>query len=468
MMGNAHFVPGSFRDPRGSVFCADGRIFRTINKCAVSDFEAVEASGILEALRESGSILGWSEANRTKFELPEEAVRVIEHEKIEFISHPYEWSFGALKDAALTHLDVQLTALDHTMVLSDATAYNIQFVGAHPVFIDFLSLRPYRDGEFWAAHKQFCEQFLNPLLLQASLAVPFNAWYRGALEGIPSGDLAKLLGLKGWLSGLTLVNVMLPAYFDRKARKKSNNADAARAMKTHKLPISSYRQILMSLRKRVANLKLADEKTVWLDYAKQNSYLEDEVSKKIEFVGNFVTEIQPKMVWDIGCNTGEYAALALAHGAGRVIGFELDTGALEKAYQRAQSLDKPFTPLSLDILNPSPSMGWNEEERPGLMARRNADGIIALAVIHHISVARNVPLDRAVRWLVALAPRGVIEFVPKKDPMVQELLSLREDIFETYTDEQFDAAISTVAKVVRSRTVTNSGRRLIQFERFSS
>ena len=69
--------------------------------------------------------------------------------------------------------------------MTDASAYNVQFIGPDPVFIDHLSFRKYVDGEFWAGHRQFCEQFINPLLLQSVLGVPHNAWYRGALEGVP-------------------------------------------------------------------------------------------------------------------------------------------------------------------------------------------------------------------------------------------------------------------------------------------
>ena len=182
--------PGSFRDPGGRVYLVDDRVFRSVNAPAMDDFNFVQDSGVIEDLQSRGwivasevvdpSVVGQEIAG---------AELVLEHPRIPFVSYPYEWSFSALKAAALRHLDIQLAALDYGVTLSDATAYNIQFIGAQPVFIDRLSFVRYHDGEFWVAHKQFCEQFLNPLLLRALTGVPHNSWYRGAQEGIPTDHL---------------------------------------------------------------------------------------------------------------------------------------------------------------------------------------------------------------------------------------------------------------------------------------
>ena len=107
------------------------------------------------------------------------AVHLLEHPRVPFISYPYEWSASLLRKAALHHLDTQLEALERGFTLSDATAYNVQFVGPKPVFIDHLSFRPYRDGEIWAGHRQFCMQFLNPLIIWSRLGIAPNPWYRG-------------------------------------------------------------------------------------------------------------------------------------------------------------------------------------------------------------------------------------------------------------------------------------------------
>ena len=121
----------------------------------------------------------------------------------------------------------------------------------------------------------------------------------------------------------------------------------------------------------------------------------------------------------------------------------------------------------MNAVNPSPSLGWNECERHSLKDRADADAIIALAVIHHICIGRNIPLSDAVNWFVDLAPSGLIEFVPKEDPMVQELLSLREDIFPDYTYDAFCTTLSKKAAIKESETVNAHGRRLVWFSRFN-
>ncbi|PLX07261.1 MAG: nodulation protein NoeA, partial [Marinilabiliales bacterium] len=93
------------------------------------------------------------------------------------------------------------------------------------------------------------------------------------------------------------------------------------------------------------------------------------------------------------------------------------------------------------------------------------DGIIALAFLHHLVFGRNVPLQDVVTWLVKLAPQGVIEFVPKSDPMIKQLLRFRDDIFSDYSEAAFVKFLSNHSKIIESKVVTESGRKLFWFHR---
>jgi ribosomal protein L11 methylase PrmA len=458
--------PGSFRDPSGRVFRDGARIFRTVSSRAAADYEYVRDSGLFDRLGAKGLVLAAAEVDRDTLGPIGAASRyLLEHPLIPFISYPYEWSFPALKAAAVMHLDVQLEALDSGCALSDATAYNVQFVGPKPVFIDHLSFRRYRDGEIWAGHRQFSEQFLNPLLLRALLGVPHNAWFRGAQEGIPTAELGRLLPLRRKLSPNVLLQIVLPTMFESSAGSAIAALDSSPIDRPN-LPIASYRALLQRLRGWIARLEPADtKKTVWRDYAATHSYRSDEVEKKIAFVAAIASAVRPNMLWDMGCNSGDYSKAALAHGATRAIGFDFDHGALETAFARAHAENLSFLPLLMDAANPSPNQGWEERERQSLGARGPADAVLALAFVHHLAIGRNVPLDRAVGWLVSLAPTGVIEFVPKSDPMVARMLRLRDDIFDAYTEEHFLAAVSARARIVKSIVVSAAGRRLVWFDR---
>lgn len=454
--------PASFRDPSGHVFIADGRVFRTVGDAAVAAYEFVRTRGVLPRWIERGWVVDTREVPAANTVAGWENARyVLEHARVPFVSYPYEWPFAALKAAALLHLDLQIDALEHDVQLSDASAYNVQFVGARPVFIDVLSFRPYRPGDYWAGHRQFCEQFLNPLLLRAVHGVPHNAWFRGALDGIRTAELNALLPLRRKLSWRVLSHVTLPALTDARLLRRGLVTLPSRPRRP--LPKLAYAGLLDQLRQWIATLEPRHTRTLWRSYESFPSYTDDERAGKRAFIDSVVRAGRPGMLWDLGCNTGEYAEVALRAGAERVVGFDMDQGALDAAFQRAaQGLD--LLPLYLDAANPSPDQGWNQHERSGLTARGPADATLALALVHHVAIGRNVPLDMLLDWITALAPTGVVEFVPKSDPMVQRMLAHRDDIFSDYTEEAFTNLLSARARILRSEAVSATGRRLFAFE----
>ncbi|MBM6593718.1 methyltransferase domain-containing protein [Microvirga pudoricolor] len=457
---------GSYRDPAGHVYEDAGRIFRTINERARADYETVRDKGILSAAAQKGLLIESREIEKPAGQEGfARAAYVVEHPRVPFISYPYEWSFGALKAAALHHLDLQLDLLAQDAVLSDATAYNVQFIGSQPVFIDLLSVRPYRKGEFWIGHRQFCEQFLNPLLLQSSLGIAHNTWYRGSLEGIPTADLARALPFSSRLSWNMLSQVILQA----KLQAKATNAPAKaiqEAKNTRTLSRTAYEGMLRQLRNWIAKLEPARSgKTVWGDYAKDNTYSSAEAQEKRRFVAEFAAKTRPGIMIDIGCNTGDYSVAALEGGASYVVGFDFDQRALDLAFSRSQTDKLKFLPLWLDASNPSPDQGWMQAERSGFGHRAKVDGMVALAFEHHLAIAKNVPLPQVVDWLVDRAPLGVIEFVPKNDQTVQTMLALREDIFDDYSVETFAGQLTKRARIVEQKVVSESGRTLFFYDR---
>jgi len=457
--------PGSFRDPRGRIYHVGDKVYRTVTDSGADDYEFVRNTGLLERLQSDGAMIAGAPVAPPVLGEHAAGVRyVLEHPRLPFISYPYEWPFPALKAAALHHLDVHLGALAEGVTLSDASAYNIQFLGVRPVFIDVLSFRKYRDGEMWSGHRQFCEQFLNPLLLRAKLGVPHNAWYRGAQEGISAAELRRILPWTKKLSRNVLLHVVAQAAFQRSAFPSQDSALTTQ----FRFPLQKYRQMLTKMRRWIAALEPADTgKTVWQEYAKTHNYSDDEFVAKKEFVARFCAAARPKIVWDLGCNTGEFSHLALEKGAELACAFDFDHGALEAAFARASTERLMLQPLLLDAVNPSPNQGWNETERQGLNERANADAVLALAFVHHLAIGRNIPLDDLVAWIVRLAPQGVIEFVPKDDPKVRQLLALREDIFPHYSEENFRRCLSSRADIVEAATVTNSGRKLFRYRRYA-
>ena len=457
--------PSSFRDPAGQVIEGrEGRIFRSVAPAAVEEYRHVRKCGLVDALIVEGALVAAEEVDPAEAGvLPPPGGLILEHPRLPFISYAYEWPFSLLKEAALHHLDIQIRLLDRGITLSDASAYNVQFNGVKPVFIDWLSLRRYREGEYWQGHSQFCEQFLNPLLLAAEVGAPHNAWYRGLQEGIPGRELAALLPFRMRWSPRVQAHVLLPLRFERGA---GSRREAAVRTRRRPLPRSAYRGFLTQLRRWIRNLEPKASDTAWSDYSSMTSYDPSEASRKAQAVRDFVREVLPEQLWDLGCNTGEFAAMALRKGVRDVIGFDSDFGALEGACARARSDRLRFLPLYQDLANPSPDQGWAQVERRSLARRsRTADALLALAVVHHLAIGRNVPLPQVAAWLVSLAPHGLVEFIPRGDPRVDDMLTLRGDRFADYTPEVWEAALEPHAAIRRVKTLSDSGRRLYTFER---
>jgi ribosomal protein L11 methylase PrmA len=453
---------GSFRDPSGAVYDAGGDIYRSVTSLAIDEFESIWSSGYLQELIARGWLVDAARVEGSEVE-PAEARALLRHPRLSFISYPYEWCFEELKSAALLHLDIQLDALDHDIALIDASAYNIQFVGCVPIFIDHLSFRPYREGEFWIGHSQFLDQFLNPLLLRALLGVPHNSWFRGNLEGVPTGELNRLLPLASKFSFNVFSHVTLPSRLQNRARVASKGSfERAR---NARLPRNSYRGLLARLRGWISELKPRNTGSTWERYEDFRTYGTEELDAKRRFLVDFVSHAKPQQAWDLGCNTGEFSELALESGAAETIGFDYDQGALDLAFARGRDKALRFLPLFLDAANPSPAQGWAGLERKGLVSRGQPDALLALAFLHHLAIGRNVPLPNAVDWLTGLAPCGVIEFVPKGDPTVQTMLRLRKDVFPDYTEANFLDALSRRGRIVKRETITESGRLLVSYER---
>lgn len=452
---------GSFRDPGGRVFRSGPEILRAIMPSAADSFSRVAEAGVLRRLADKGQVVDFADVSAENRLGATDASVILSHPRIPFISYPYEWSFSLHKAAALFHLDLHISLLKEGFTLSDATAYNVQFQGPRPIFIDHLSVRPYVDGEIWAGHRQFCMQFLNPLLMWSALDLQPNHWFRGNLEGIAPEDLAKLLPLRAKMSWTVMTHVLVQAALQNRTVKASKPTQERH---TAKLSRNGFEGMLRGLRAKIAKLSPPSHHTVWGDYAGRTSYGGSEAEDKARFVKEMVAAVSPRLMYDLGCNSGDYSKAALDAGAQKVIGFDFDHAALEIAYDRARSENLDFLPLWLDAANPSPAQGWNQAERMGLTERADADALVALAFIHHIAIGRNVPLDMAIDWIVSLAPNGIIEFPHKADPMVQTLLAQREDIFPHYEKANFEALLGKRARIVKAVDVLPT-RTLYWYER---
>ena len=463
MMKKLTIDDGSFRDPDARVAYFNDTVYRIVYPNGFKKFELIKK--ILQNQSINKYLIDTEEVGTEELKLLDlenkREIKVFKHKKIDYISYPYEWSFSRLKDAALHHLNLHINLLENDATLIDAYSYNIQFNNYSPIFIDLMSIKEYSEGEFWTGHKQFCESFLNPLVLKSKLGINFNNWFKGNLEGIDTGELSKMLKFRHMFSWNIFYNIFLLNYFEKKYKKNED----LKITKNKKLKKSYYLSLLKNLVGFINSLKPKKEDSLWGEYSRDNTYDDDEKKNKYEFISNYFNKIKSKRVLDLGCNNGEYSKLALKSGSESVIGLDYDLNAIDEAYLISKKEKLNFLPLYFDVSNPSSNIGWYQKERKGFMERLNFDSVIALAFEHHLSIAKNIPLEDVVDWITSLAPKGIIEFVPKNDITIQSMIKLKGDIFPNYNLENFKKFLSNKTKITSEKIVSKSGRTLFSFEK---
>lgn len=426
--------PGSYRDRDGTVFYRDGRVYRRLSPVALENWQRLSEQPFFRSECEAGRIIATRGIDKdTNADL---GADVIEHDRIPFISYPYEWSFGMLKDAALLHLDLMSQALKTGMILKDSSAYNIQWRGVNPVFIDIPSFEPLGKGEPWVGYRQFCELFLYPLMLQSYKGVNYRPWLRGRIDGIPAEELRAVMSTRDLLRPGVLMHVAAQAALQKRYSSSSNNVRGTLAEAG--FDKAMIERNVEKLRSLVTKLELSNAKTEWSDYDKTHSYDDAEFDKKQAFVRKAAATRRWKLAWDIGCNTGTFSRIADEH-SDYVVAMDGDWKAIEYLYQRekAGNASSSILPLVINLADASPNQGWLGLERKELAARGRPELTLCLALVHHIVISANIPLADFIKWLARLGTSVVIEFVGRDDEMVKALLANREDQYDDYHPENF-------------------------------
>lgn len=437
---------GSFRDPSGFVFSANGRIYRRINPCYKETYDALKAERVYDKLIEQGFLVPHKEVYYGEDHIDLEA------EKIPFISYPYEWSFSQLKDAALHTLALQKQLVEWGFSLKDASAYNIQFVNGKPIFIDTLSFERFEPNP-WIAFGQFLRHFLYPLMLMQMVDLRANQLLRLWIDGIPEDVIYTLLPNRKWLSLNYWLYVKLPYSATQKY-----SAHRKKVQRT--LPKEKMLKLMDALQMAIGGIKPKKAPTEWGNYYATTNYNEHSFDEKTKLVDQFLQTINPKTVWDLGANNGNFSRLASTKGI-PTVAFDIDPLAVEKNYLTIKKTQETnLLPLQLDLTNPSGGIGWANQERLALHQRGPADCGLILALIHHLAIGNNVPFGALASYFADLFNAIIIEFIPKEDSKIQEMLLNRKDVFDEYTQEHFERSFESFFSIEAKQAIPGSLRTL--------
>lgn len=431
-------LSSSFRDPSGFLFTRGERLYRQVNQSYQPDYDHLFSSGLYNKLVSNKLLVPHIEVNVEPAN-SQPAYKIIEPERVSFISYPYEWCFSQLKDAALRTLRIQKIALKYDMSLKDASAYNIQFLNGKATLIDTLSFEFYKEGKPWVAYKQFCQHFLAPLALMAKTDIRLSQLLRVYIDGVPLDLASRLLPISTRLNFGLLAHIHLHA----RTQLQYSDKDMDQTQPNREMSKQSLLSLIDNLANTVKKLVWKVGGTEWGDYYNITNYSDSAFEHKKELVLAWTKKVNPHLVWDLGANTGVFSRL-IPEESNLCVAFDIDPAAVEQNYHQVKKAkEKNILPLILDLTNPSPDIGWHNRERESLSERAPADLVLALAVIHHLAISNNVPLPQIANFFSSIGKWLVIEFVPKSDSQVRKLLRNRVDIFNHYTREDFEGVFQS-------------------------
>ncbi len=435
------YEPGSFRDPDSAVFTAGGKVLRGLSGRAADDYARLSGTSFFPRLVGSGQIVRTALHEGDAPPSPRGApwTQVLEHERVPVVSYPYEWPFAMMREAASLQLDVLVAALDEGISLKDGSAYNVQFFGSRPTFIDIGSFEP-ASGP-WPGYRQFCQTMLFPLMVQAHLGVPFQPLLRGSIDGLTPSQVAGMFsGLRRFRKGVVR-NVTLHSVLERRVTTASEQVKAD--LKDSGFSADLAKATAKNLAKLVSGLEVARRGSTWSDYRNTCSYSDADAAAKQAFVRSSIAGGDAGLVLDLGANDGVYSLLA-AEQADYVVAVDGDEIVIDRLYRRLRADRKEnVLPLVMNLVDPSGGIGWRNRERAAFAERVRPDVTLALALVHHLAIAANVPLPEVVSWLRSFGGRLVVELVHVDDVQVQRLLANKPaGLFDDYRREAFEALLA--------------------------
>ncbi|WP_051555100.1 class I SAM-dependent methyltransferase [Legionella fairfieldensis] len=445
-------MPSSFRDPDGFIIFNNNKVQRVILPSYYPQYAHLMNSGLYAHLVNCQKLVSHDVVYES------EAKIIIEPKQIPFVSYFYEWPFHVLKEAALLTLDIIKTALQYGMCLKDASSFNIHLMAGKPIFIDTLSFTLYREGEPWGAYGQFCRHFLAPLLLIKYKHTSFSKILNNFIDGLPLDLVSGLLPAKTHFSPFIKLNVHSHA----KKLRKYNSSTTSHVY----LPKNKLLHILNYMTSFINALDYSEHKTEWSDYYHITNYSQDAFNKKAAIVSKWVEQIEAKTIWDVGSNNGHFSRL-IAQKKELVISTDIDPVAVDNNYLlNKKKKVSSIIPLIIDVTNPSPSIGFNNQERFSFSERlltSKIDCVLALALIHHLCLSNNCTFSMVLDYFKKLTRFLIIEFIPPGDSWVDELLNRKrgsKHLFHFYNQDAFEKACLVDFLIVNKTKIEGSQRTL--------
>lgn len=446
--------PASYRDPSGYVYQHEGIFYRFVRNTYQKHYDFANFNNIYKKAIEKNLLLNFREINEKHIN-DETFYKTLLPDQITFENYPWEWSFDQFKDAAISTLALCKLSIENGMILKDATPLNVRLISGKMKWIDHLSFEIYKNGDTWIAYRQFCEMFLNPLLIASYCGLEIHRLLMAYPEGLTAQTTAQLLPFHCRFKLHIQLHVFLQAKIQNNAKEKRSDKDFS---------AEKIKRILDSLSECINSLRTQKSHVKWSNYYEKTILSHEYLNDKINIVSTLLSKINYTNALDIGCNDGTMSLLC--HNKSTIIAADSDSECINQLYKniKKKKIDNVY-PVVADLIFPTGGMGWENNEYLSFYKRTEFDLIIALALIHHLCIGKNIPLDNVARLFASLGEHLIIEFVPKDDYKVQEMMANREDIFENYNEISFTACFSKYFKIDQEINVKSSTRKIYYMRR---
>jgi SAM-dependent methyltransferase len=449
----------TFRDPAGSLEIRPDGAYRFVRAPYDAEVQAFLDLPLARDLVRSGRLIASEILSRDA----NSQILLMSHPLILFSSYPWEWPPVLWRAAAELTLELCQDLLKEGWILKDATPLNVLFQGAEPIFVDVLSIQRVNwDQPVWHAYGQFIRTFLLPMLANAKLGWPLQATLIRR-DGYEPEDIFSALPWYARMQQPALSSVTLPLLV-AKFTGSVKVGETAGFLKEPDLVKEILLNSLSRLEGQIRRIPSTSRSSHWSDYTDISCHYNDEDhSNKRGFVSRALTRSRSSRVLDVGCNTGTYSLLAAELGA-KVVAIDSDPRTVDRLCRRGA---KNVLPLCVDLAFPTPAIGWENREYSSFLNRcaGKFDTVMMLAVLHHLLLSSQIPLDHIATLCNRLTTDYLImEWVPPTDAKYIEIIRGREAIYNHITEVAYREAFAAYFSVIDELTLAN-GRILFHLQR---
>jgi predicted RNA methylase len=445
----------SYKDPEAKIIgeSKNNKILRLVDKKYYQSYKVFLDSDIYNSVKNDGLLVDTcidessNIINNKNF--------LLEHKKIENLNYPDEWSYSMLKDAAISHIDLNLKTLSKNLITIDGHSSNLTFNQGKFIFLDFGSLKEF-DEQPWQGFDQFAESFIYPLILGQKNSELFELYNNSKECKIKLNQIYNTFSFCDFFSFLKLKYVYLQVFLNFLASKFKNKNN-----KTYKISKDRINILFELIKKDIESLKPSRKKLSWKDYNKNIHYSGQDLEIKKVFLKKILSQQKEciNLCIDFGSNTGVFSRIA-AEFAKKVVSVEADEEALDALYLNLVKKEKinNIIPLLLNIEHIQFSNGFKINQRSRFLDRFNPNLVICYALMHHLIFTNNISLEEMFEFLTNLKCPIIIEYVPEEDKM-SILLKKNKKTFHRYNKEIFEKTIKQFNyKIVETKNLKDNSR----------